>query len=185
MAVRATYTVEQFVEDLRRILETEGEGYEAVWSIGPLMQRLAQEGGDLWQQGESRTGTAGMGGRLLHRDPENKFVLFVSQFPPHGVTPVHSHEGWGVICLLSGSERYTSWRRVDDGARQGEAKLVVVQDHHMQPGDLAYWFKAPYNLHRQWPGAEGCSEIVLLAGSGQRVHHFDLDHGTWEDAPRR
>lgn len=176
------YTVEHFVEDLYRVLDTQGETLEAVLAIGPFLQRLAQEGGDLSEYGEPRMGNSGLPGRLLYRDPSNRFLLALTHFPPHGVTPVHSHEAWGALCLVRGSERYTSWRRLDDGSQPGKAHLAVVQDHHMEPGDLAYWFHDPYNVHRQWPGAAGCTEIVLLGGTGRRLQHFDLERGTWEEA---
>jgi hypothetical protein len=105
------------------------------------------------------------------------------RFPANAVTEVHSHETWGTMCLLSGSERYTSWRRLDDGTRQGGAKFAVVEDHHMEQGDLAHWFSDPYNIHRQWPGGAGCHELNLSGRRGQRVLLFDPEKGTWEESP--
>lgn len=182
MADRAVYAVEEFAAELSRILESHGSGIEAVWSIGPLMQRLAEQGRDLWRVGEPRLSNSGLSGRLLHLERAGRFMLALTPFPANGVTPVHSHEGWGVICLLEGSERYSTWRRLDNGSGRG-AELELVQDHHLQPGDLAYWFNEPYNVHRQWPGDRGCLEIVLLAGRGRRLHHFDLELQTISAAP--
>ena len=53
---------------------------EAVWSMGPLLQRLVSEGGDLTLQGEPSTGGSGLAGRVLHADPDHRFRLVVSRF---------------------------------------------------------------------------------------------------------
>jgi predicted metal-dependent enzyme (double-stranded beta helix superfamily) len=167
------YTVEQFAQDLSNILKTQAGTKEAVFAAGPLLQRLAREGWDFAALGTPRASNSGLPSRLLVRDPEGRFTLAFVQFPPGGITPVHSHESWGAMCLLTGSERYTSWRLADDRAEASDG-LAVVLDHHMEPGDLGYWFSDPYNIHRQWPGDRGCTELVLFGGAGARVREFPL-----------
>jgi predicted metal-dependent enzyme (double-stranded beta helix superfamily) len=183
LATSTLYTVDQFAAELIEILDALGETKEAVFAAGPLLQRLAREGGDLSETGAVRQGHSGLPGRLLHADPQGRFILSYVRFPANVMTDIHSHEAWGAMCLLSGSERYTSWNRQDDGSRQGEAKLAVVEDHHMEPGDLAHWFSDPYNIHRQWTGGAGCHELNLMGRSGQRVLLFDAEKGTWEASP--
>ena len=183
MVERDRYSIDEFSDDVRRILDAQGETTEAVWSLGPLLQRLARElepiGG---LDSEARRGP-------LYTDPDGRFLLQLASFGPEHVTPVHSHQGWGVACLLSSSDRYTSWRRLDEGAEPGGAELELVQDHHLEPGDLAYWFEAPYNVHQQRAGAEGCTELVLHGAQGRRLLHFEAGRapGLWHavDAPRR
>jgi predicted metal-dependent enzyme (double-stranded beta helix superfamily) len=183
MARTALYTVQQFAEEMDEILNSLGESKEAVFAAGPLLQRLALEGGDLSQAGSPRQGHSGLPGRLLHADPGGRFILSYVRFPADVKTEIHSHEAWGAMCLLSGSERYTSWRRLDDGTRQGNARLAVVEDHHMEPGDLAHWFSDPYNIHRQWTGGAGCHELNLMGRTGKRILLFDPERGTWEPSP--
>jgi len=48
----ATYALDEFGEDVRRVLNKHGETAEAILRLGPLLQRLAKEGGNLWQFGE-------------------------------------------------------------------------------------------------------------------------------------
>ena len=164
--------LEDFAADVRDLLAREGETTEAVWALGPRLQRL---------RGQPRLqpllDAAAEEGAPLYRDPGGAFVLGCARFGPGHVTPVHSHGGWGLLCLLSGEDHYTSWRR-DDGS------LTLVQDHHLRPNDLAYWFPAPYNVHRQAAGPDGTTELVLHQGDGRRVHEFDLETGVARPAPR-
>ena len=170
----AAYSVEQFVQDVGSILNEQGETVEAVWSIGSRATRLVNEGGLL----------ASMSSGVIHHDPAGRFVVMLAHFSPSHQTPVHSHEGWGVLCLLSGSDHYTSWRRLG-GSEAGAARLELLQEHNLEAGNLAYWFNEPHNIHRQSAGEKGCSELIVLKGQGRRLLHFDLEKGEAEIAPPR
>ena len=164
--------LDDFADAVRSVLAGGGATTEAIWSLGPHLQRLRTHPGlpPLLE-------AAAEEGAPLYRDPDEAFVLGYARFGPDHVTPVHSHGGWGLLCLLSGEDHYTSWRS-DDGS------LTLVQDHHLRPNDLAYWFPAPYNVHRQAAGPDGTTELVLHQGDGRRVHEFDLDTGEARPAPR-
>lgn len=177
------YTLERFSDDIRSSLQRWADQKDAVLSLGPFMQRLARDGGELWQLGEPATISSGLPGRRLVKDPEGRFTLLLAQYAPNTPTTVHSHEGWVVICLLSGSERYTSWRWEDDESDPRRMRLEVAQDHHLVPGDLAYLFNDPFNIHRQWPQSDGAVEIVLMAGRGRRLFNIDEATGECEAAP--
>ena len=177
------YTLEELSNDIRSSLKQWADPKDAVLSMGPSMQRLAGDGGDLWKLGEPATISSGLPGRRLVKDMEGRFTLLLAQYVANTPTTVHSHEGWVVICLLNGGERYTSWRRADDGSDPGRMRLEVAQDHHLVPGDLAYLFNEPFNVHRQWPQSEGAVEIVLMAGRGRRLFNIDEKTGACEAAP--
>ena len=181
-----SYTIEQFVAEVGRMLEARGETPETIHALGPLMQRLVHDGGDLWTQGEERHGSSGLESRLLYADPGGRFRLVLTQFSPGEPTPVHSHFAWGIVCGYGGRERYTTWERVDDGSRPRRAKLRLTADHHLLRGDLGFWYNAPRNIHRQWAeGDEPSCELILLGREGDRQHHFDLEKGTYQQAPAR
>ena len=177
------YSVTEFAKDVNWVLQKKGETVEAVWSMGPLLQRLVYEGGDLTTQGEPNTGSTGLPGRLLHIDPSGRFRLVVASFPSGQPTPVHSHRRWGAECGISGRERFTVWARADCGSQPGRARLEVLSDHHIERGDLGLWYDAPRNVHRQWPeGGEPSCVVILMGGDGARDKHFDLAAGTYTEA---
>ena len=178
-----TYSVTDFVADVDQTLEKQGVTMESIWSMGPLLQRLVAEGGDLTSQGEPSTGSSGLAGRVLHVDSDGRFRLGLARFASGQPTPVHSHHRWGLECGFSGKERFTVWTRADDGATPGHSKLRLLSDHHIERGDLGFWYDAPRNIHRQWAeGDEPSCVVILMGGDGGRQHTYDLMDGTHTDA---
>ena len=176
------YSVSEFVSDVDGILKAQGPTIEAIWEMGPKLQRLVAEGGDLTQQGKAGEGSTGLPSRILHEDPDSKYKLVVAQFPAGQPTPVHSHYRWGLECGISGRERFTVWRRTRDD-EGGQASVQIVTDHHVERGDLGYWYDAPRNIHRQWAeGDEPSCIAIVLGGDGSRQHIFDLDAGSYTNA---
>ena len=170
-----SYSVDDFVSDVDRALKEKGETMEMVWSLGPLLQRLVAEGGDLTIQGEGTSGSSGLPGRVLHVDPAERFRLVDARFPSGEPTPVPSHTRWGLEVGISGKERFTVW----ENAPSDPAELTALSDHHIEPGDLGYWYDAPRNIHRQWAeGGEPSCVVILMGGDGSRSHLFDLAGGT-------
>ena len=167
------YAVEQFVSDVDGVLKSKGETMESVWAIGPMLQRLVVHGGDLTIQGRPSAGSSGLPGRVLHEDSEERYRLVVARFASGQPTPIHSHRRWGLECGISGRERFTVWTQKDDSS------LEVLTDHHIEKGDLGYWYDAPRNVHRQWAeGGKPSCVVIVLGGDGARLHHFDLKTGT-------
>ena len=154
-----------------------GETMETVWALGPKLQRLVAEGGDLTLQGQPSEGTSGLSGRLLHEDPDGRFRLVVARFASDEPTPVHSHTRWGLECAISGRERFTVWTQGEEGTAD-EGRLTLFSDHHLVRGDLGYWYDAPRNVHRQWAeGGEPSCVVILMGGDGGRQRFFDLGEG--------
>lgn len=115
-------------------------------------------------------------------DSQGRYKFVVARFPAGEPTPIHSHHRWGLECGISGRERFTVWKREsDDGT--GRVSLQVVTDHHVERGDLGYWYDAPRNIHRQWgEGKEPSCLAIVLGGDGGREHIFDLDSGEYGEA---
>ena len=181
-----TYSVEDFVGFVGETIKQVGTGPEALESIGENLRRLVMEGGDLTVQGVPSESNAGLPGRWLHKVDGGNFQLSVSYFPPDEPTPVHSHYRWGVECVINGEERFTVWERQDDVDKPGHSNLKVVSDGKMTRGDVRAWYDPPKNVHRQW--AQGDKPVclaLLMGGDGAREHIFNLESGTFEDAPAR
>ena len=61
--------------------------------------------------------------RLVHRDPQHRFVVVAMAWGPGQQTPVHDHGTWGIIGMLQGKIAAWVYQRQDDGSREGYAKL--------------------------------------------------------------
>ena len=175
------YLLDQFVDDVGRAIEKYGITVEMQWSLGAKLQKLVHEGGDLTSQGVESVGSTGLSGRILHEDPKGRFRLIVAQFPSGEPTPIHAHNRWGLECGWSGRERFTVYRRIDDASDNSNAKLEIFSDHHIERGDLGYWYDSPRNIHRQWAeGNQPSCVVILMGGDGGRDGIFDIDQGTFE-----
>ena len=176
------YELKDFVVEVDRILDDVGPTVEAIWEMRPRLQKLVAEGGDLTKQGEASVGSTGLPSRILHVDPQGRYKFVLASFPPGEPTPIHSHYRWGLECGVAGKERFTVWRRVSDD-ESGQASLQVVTDHHVERGDLGYWYDSPRNIHRQWAEGDGPSSLaIVLGGDGGRQHVFDLESGEYSSA---
>ena len=119
MNVVSRYTVEEFGHDVRQLLDANGAGMESILRLGHLLQRFGGENSRdyFWSVGEPATiRLPACPGRSSTTTRTASSGCCSRQYPPDTPTAIHSHEGWVVIGLLEGSERYTSWRRVDDGS---------------------------------------------------------------------
>jgi predicted metal-dependent enzyme (double-stranded beta helix superfamily) len=175
MPITGLYTLEEFGHDVGAVLDAWGNNMQAVLNMGQLVQRFIADNDpeSFWTVGEEVKISSGLPGRKMFDDPDQRFRLLLAQYPPDTSTAVHSHEGWVVIGIIEGSERYTSWQRTDDGSDPAHAALEVVQDHHIMPGEFGYLFNEPFNVHRQAAEAEGALELVLMSGRGRRLNHID------------
>ena len=107
MTQAVQYTLEQFGEDVRRTLAAWGNSKSGVLCLGPILQRLAREGGPLHELGEPATLSSGLAGRRLYKDPADGFLLPLGpvrrrhsdrraqprglgrHLPPHGQRALH------------------------------------------------------------------------------------------------
>ncbi|MQF70102.1 hypothetical protein FIM12_07205 [SAR202 cluster bacterium AD-804-J14_MRT_500m] len=181
-----TYSVNNFVADVKRIIGSKGTGNTALQAIGTHLRKLVIEGGDLRTQGTEVQNPDALPSRALYNDPDGQFRISVAQFAPDKPTPIHSHYRWGAECVISGEERFTVWELANQNADSKTAALKVVSDEHVRRGDIQVWYDPPKNVHRQWAyGEEPVCLVIILGGDGSREHLFDLEAGTYEDAPPR
>ena len=70
---------------------------------------------------------------------------------------------------------------MDEHSDDSSVTLEIFSDHHIERGDLGYWYDAPRNVHRQWAeGLEPSCVIILMGGDGARDGIFHTDEGRFE-----
>ena len=176
-----TYSINNFIADVKRILGSNGTGNTALQAIGIHLRRLVLEGGDLTTQGTEVQNPGALPSRRLYDDPNGQFRISVVRFAPDKPTPIHSHYRWGAECVISGKERVTVWERTDQGGESGTATLKVLSDRQIKREDIQVWYDPPKNVHRQWAyGEEPVCLVIILGGDGSRQHLFNLENGTYK-----
>ena len=187
-AIRASeYTVSQFMDDVRAILNESGITDAGLSEVASRMRILSARD-DLFEQGEWREPTPGgntIGSYRLYAEPEDTLILSISRFSHEHPSPVHTHNTWGVICGYRGCDHYEGWERVDDGSRPGYAELKLVVDKDMERGDALYWLEYPKDIHRQQAYDEPSWELFLMGKNTRGIArlHFDPEQSKVWDVP--
>lgn len=80
---------------------------------------------------------------LLHCDALERFSVVSFVWGPGQSTPIHDHRTWGVIGMLRGRERSTSFRR-----DKATGKLVEGPTTDLLPGDIEFVSPRLGDIHR-------------------------------------
>ena len=130
------YSIDQYVNDLRRITAETIDENEIFKQVGPLAKRLSGESDwieDRFYEPDEETGFSAF---LLHEDKDHSLaVLAASWIPGRGVGP-HDHGTWAVVVGVEGVERNTRYKRLDDRSNPDYAELEIKEETVAGPGDL-------------------------------------------------
>ena len=131
-----TYSVAQYIDDLRRITTATFDESAIFDQLGPLAQRLAASDGWIEERFYQPDEEAGFSAFLLHEEEDHSLaVLAVSWVPGMGITP-HDHGTWAVVVGVDGIERNTRYRRLDNRRNPEYAELEIKEESNAGPGDL-------------------------------------------------
>ena len=131
-----TYTLQQFVTDLRQITSETNDEKALLSKLRPLVKRAALS--DDWRSEHHYRADAdqGFGVNVLHDEPDHSlFVIAVSWLAGRGA-PAHDHGTWAVVVGVDGPEKNIFWERTDDRSRPGYAKLRKSGEKVCDVGDV-------------------------------------------------
>jgi predicted metal-dependent enzyme (double-stranded beta helix superfamily) len=101
------------------------------------------------------------------------------------VTPPHDHTTWAVVVGIEGAETNKLWRRVDDGATPGRARLEPAGETDVAPGTgVALMPDDIHSIHRS--SDQPLLHFHLYGRSVERLperKQFDRERGTYEAYP--
>ena len=84
--------------------------------------------------------------RTIFYSPELLFLL--SRFDTDFRLPVHNHEAWNILLICSGTMHFRWYRRVDNGAESGKAKVEIADDRIVKAGELGIVAQPPNDIHQ-------------------------------------
>jgi predicted metal-dependent enzyme (double-stranded beta helix superfamily) len=134
--VTETYTLPQFVEDLRRLAAASADTNELITRTKPFAARLAASPDLQARCRKECDPEQGFGFQLLHEEPDHDLAVALLSWLPGRGTPPHDHGTWGVVVGVEGDEVNTFYKRVDDGSRAGHAELKKLSEKVFGPGDV-------------------------------------------------
>jgi predicted metal-dependent enzyme (double-stranded beta helix superfamily) len=102
----------------------------------------------------------------LHVDREGRFSIAAAVWNVGQSTPVHGHETWGVVGILSGVEHEIAYEKP---RAEGE-RLVPLGETNWAPGEVTVCCTTDDDVH--WVSCGGAEPCV-------GVHIYGADIGTW------
>jgi len=136
MVENSAYSLENYVEDLKRITRQTDDEDEIISEVGPLAQRLALDRSWLEEKHYNADPEQGFGVHLLHEEPDHTLAVFVVSWLPGRGAPPHDHGTWAVVAGVEGAERNVFYNRLDDGSRADYAELAVKREFDAAEGEL-------------------------------------------------
>ena len=163
-----SYSVEEYVADLRAAVSEETSEEAITDRIKPLAKRMA-DCKDAWFREEYRKTCPDQGFclHLLHEEANHDLAVFVIAWAPGRGLGAHNHKTWAVVAGLEGQEHETNYRRIDDGATPGFADLEVTHEGTVTAGQVVCC--APEDIHKVWNNGERVA--VSLHTYGRHLNH--------------
>ncbi len=150
---------EKFIDDLR-----------AVWAEVPDMEARMKKGQKLLEElvkneslreaSKSWPSTEGRKNLLFHEDPDYGFAVNGVVRVPGRKGSIHDHaHAWTAYGILDGTESLERFRRVDDGSKEGYAKLELESVTEGAPGKVD--LVPPFDVHAEQGGPARSVAIIL------------------------
>ena len=141
------YGLQDYVRDLGAVLDRRPAMPVIIREVSALTKKLVAD--DRWLDERFRVASQDHYTRhLLHKDPNNRFVVLSLVWLPGQATPIHDHSCWGVMGLVENSLEENCYSRLDDGSRADFAELQQSRGTDVGKGSVAYLLPPYEEIHR-------------------------------------
>ena len=171
--------IQETMAEARRAVDELGVTKAAMHRIQAALGQLARVPGLKEHSDLREVHGGGVASAVLSSDGNDGLTLILARFQPDKPTPIHDHGTWAVAYVLEGQDRYTQWKRLDDGDDPQRAELQVKYEKTLGPGDSVYWFNPPHDIHSQ-QAMDGFAWELILFGKNPlhgTLHYFDHTTG--------
>jgi len=174
-----TYSVKDYVSDIRAIVARETDIGAITEQIKPLALRLASDPSWFVEKYRYTDPEQGVGLHLLHEEENHDLAVFAIAWAPGRGVEAHNHKTWAVVSGIEGQEQETNYKRLDDGSKPGYAELVPARTETLFPGTAVCCL--PEDIHSVVNN--GDKVAVSLHTYGRHLNHtgrstFDVDGRT-------
>jgi 3-mercaptopropionate dioxygenase len=146
MTSSVAYSIDAFIEDASRIMQSTQDRQRVVDHLRPLLERLMRNP-HLLEERFKRERPGGLYGYHFYQSPDGGLTINAPAFLTGRPTPVHDHLTWGLIGVYSGQQLTTRYQRIDDTSEAGTTRLEVIENSVLGPG-ATYPLLPPDDLHR-------------------------------------
>jgi predicted metal-dependent enzyme (double-stranded beta helix superfamily) len=177
-------TVAACIKDVKAIIGKDGVTRGALERVKGRLLDLARRR-DLFSFEQLPLLDQGSTLHLLSEDDDHGFALYAVAAQSASETPPHDHTTWAVVVGVEGEETNRLWRRLDDGAVPGEARLEQIDETVVAPGrGVALMPDDIHSIERA-----GDAPMLHFHLYGRSIEHlperkkFDLERSSYEVYP--
>ena len=165
------YRLYRFLTDIEDIIDRTSDQTQLLLEIRPLVRRLLTSSD--WLQGEYLDPDPKLGWSVLTLYDEIDFPLTIQTVAwlPGKVSPIHNHAAWGIVALISGTEKNILWKR--SGDRKAPDRLDRVGEQILEPGDIISF--TPDAIHSLEAISEESSISFNIYGETNYENRFEFD----------
>jgi predicted metal-dependent enzyme (double-stranded beta helix superfamily) len=142
-----TFTLSDYVRTIESVLDRRPANKVIIREVSLATKQLVAD--DRWLDERFRVGSPDCYTRhLLHKDPQNRFVVLSLVWQPGQMTPIHDHACWGVMGIVENMLEEVCYDRLDDGSRADFADLEQSRGTDVGQGGVAYLLPPYEEIHR-------------------------------------
>lgn len=133
-ALTRPYRLYRFLTELEDILENIRDDRLRLAAISPLVRKLLNHASWLEILPIAPDPQTGWEVLMLYDEPLFPLTVQLVAWSPGMKSPIHNHACWGVVALLSGTEKNTFWER--SPTVESPDRIQPVGDRLLVPGDI-------------------------------------------------
>jgi len=128
------YRLFRFLTDLEDILIANPNDCDRLKAIMPQIRHLLTSSYWLQMEYDKPSPKTGWSVKMLYREQGYPLTVQMVAWNPGSVSPIHNHACWGIVALISGSEKNRFWKRAP--TKKNPDRLELVGEQILQPGDI-------------------------------------------------
>ena len=169
------YSLEQFVEDSRRVINGKFNVSENVAKIVPLMSQLLSGDMGFLKPEHFNSDPDHYARNAIYIDDDNLMSLYALVWNPGQWTPIHDHGTWGVVGVYQGSLEESGFVRIDAqaGSHLENIDLVPGGITLLPPGAVTSFVPNPDHIHISGNPSSG-KQVVSLHLYGNAMAGFHV-----------
>ena len=141
------YDLDEYVRTIGDVLDRRPSNRVIIREVSKATKELCSD--DRWLDERYRVGHPDRYTRhLLHKDPQNRFIVLSLVWQPGQATPIHDHACWGVMGIVDNTLEEICYDRLDDGSRPDYCELEQSRGTDVSKGGVAYLLPPYEEIHR-------------------------------------
>lgn len=166
------YRLYRFLTDLEDILRDIPQDSDRLKAIMPLVRHLLTSSYWLQMEYDQPSPKTGWSVKMLYREPEYPLTVQMVAWQPGTVSPIHNHAAWGLVALISGTEKNRFWRR--SPTAEFPDRLELIAEQILEPGEIIGFM--PDAIHSVESVGDEPTISFNLYGETNYKQRYQFDH---------